>query len=59
MVLPKNLIALIEKLEEAESTSVGCLKKSELVNRDIKSKYFMPDDLAPYPFFAGRAENCN
>ena len=73
IVIPSNLSLLIHNmakwnhlngnLEDLHSNmakmvhGVGCLKVDEHVNRDVKSKYFMPDDLvsiAKYPkYFSG------
>lgn len=57
IVLPPNLALLLKRMEDEHSVAVGCLKDGEHVNRDIKSKYFMPDDLVPiakYPkYFSG------
>ena len=57
LLVPPNLATLIEDMENSGADAVGCLKADERVNREITSKYFMPDDLietATYPsYFSG------
>ena len=43
--------------QSSPKTMIGCLKDKEIVNRDIKSKYFTPMDMIPgstlSPYFSG------
>ena len=54
LVIPRNVAKTISDLQKS---AIGCLKTKEPVNRNIESKYFMPDDLvdkAVYPtYFSG------
>ena len=45
LLVPRNLATLIDEMEISGTDAMGCLKKDERVNREITSKYFMPDDL--------------
>jgi len=47
IVIPLNLAKIIHNLELTKKHGIGCLKDGEQVNRDVMSKYFMPDDLVP------------
>lgn len=61
LLVPENLFKHLELIDGRQNTSelVGCMHKNEMVNRNIKSKYYMPRELVKEdrypPYFSGAA----
>lgn len=59
LLVPENLAKHLELIDHTQNQSelVGCMHQNEMVNRNIKSKYYMPRELVKEerypPYFSG------
>ena len=58
-LVPDNILTLIGQLKKANMSSIGCKSDHDKVVKDLRSKYFVPDEIyAPTfypPYFSGAA----
>lgn len=58
LLVPENLLGHLDLINETTQL-IGCMHRNEEINRNIRSKYYMPSELVPmehYPnYFSGAA----